>query len=71
MVTDLDFADDIALVSDTASKAQDFLDRVETAATHVGLHNECQENQMYDIQPKGRCVHKNNQWHYSWSGVGF
>ncbi len=38
MVTDLDFADDIALVSDTASKAQELLDRVETAAMRVGLH---------------------------------
>ncbi len=38
MVTDLDFTDDIALVSDTASKAQEILDRVETTAIRVGLH---------------------------------
>ncbi len=38
MVTDLDVADDTALVSDTASKAQELLDRVETAAIRDGLH---------------------------------
>ena len=38
MVTDLDFADDIALVSDTACQAQELLDRVEDAALRVGLH---------------------------------
>ena len=38
MVTDLDFVDDIALVSDTACQAQELLDRVEDAALHVGLH---------------------------------
>ena len=37
-ITDLDFADDIALLSDTAEQAQEFLNRVETAALHVGLH---------------------------------
>ena len=38
MVTDLDFADDIALVSNTASQAQELLDKVENAALRVGLH---------------------------------
>ena len=37
-ITDLDFADDIALLSDTAVQAQEILNRVETAALHVGLH---------------------------------
>ena len=37
-ITDLDFADDIALLSDTAEQAQEILNRVETAALHVGLH---------------------------------
>ena len=32
MVTDLNFADEIALVSDTASHAQELLDKVEDAA---------------------------------------
>ena len=38
MATDLDFADDIALVSNTASQAQELLERVENAALKVGLH---------------------------------
>ncbi len=38
MITDLDFADDIALVSDTVLKAQELLERVESAALRVGLH---------------------------------
>ena len=50
MITDLDFADDIALTSDSASQAQELLERVEEAALRVGLH-ECKENQMHDIQP--------------------
>ncbi|XP_072028360.1 uncharacterized protein [Amphiura filiformis] len=37
-VTDLDFADDIALISDTASQAQELLERIEKAALRVGLH---------------------------------
>ena len=37
MVTDLDFADDIALVSDTACQAQELLVRVEDTALRVGM----------------------------------
>ena len=44
MVTDLDFADDIALVSDTACQAQELLDRVEDAA-RVGLHMNAKKTQ--------------------------
>ena len=52
MVTDLDFADDIALVSDTACKAQELLDRVEDAALRVGLHMNAE---------KTKCVVFNHQ----------
>ena len=38
MLADLDFADDIALLSDTLNQAQDLLCRVENAADIVGLH---------------------------------
>ena len=38
MVTNLDFADDIALVSNTAGQAQELLERVEKAGLRVGLH---------------------------------
>ncbi|XP_072041355.1 uncharacterized protein [Amphiura filiformis] len=37
-VTDLEFADDIALVSDTASQAQELLERIGKAALRVDLH---------------------------------
>ena len=36
-ITDLDFADDIALLSNTASQAQELLDKVEHAALRVGI----------------------------------
>ena len=38
ILADLDFADDIALMSDTISQAQELLTRVEDAADTVGLH---------------------------------
>ena len=37
-VTDLDYADDLALLSDTIQKAQSLLHDLETAASLVGLH---------------------------------
>jgi exonuclease III len=37
-VTDLDFADDLALISDTIEKAQRLLHDLETAASDIGLH---------------------------------
>ena len=37
LITDLDFADDIALLSDTLHQAQNLLSRVESAAESVGL----------------------------------
>ena len=37
VVTDLDFADDIALLSDTLVQAQNLLSQIERAADSVGL----------------------------------
>ncbi|KAL5268072.1 hypothetical protein ACHWQZ_G004953 [Mnemiopsis leidyi] len=37
-VTDVDFADDLALTTDTAAEAQDLLHSVEFAANSIGLH---------------------------------
>eukprot|EP00057_Strongylocentrotus_purpuratus_P015031 XP_011669505.1 PREDICTED: angiotensin-converting enzyme-like [Strongylocentrotus purpuratus] len=37
MITDTDFADDIALISDNLEKAQKLLEQVESAASQVGL----------------------------------
>ena len=38
MITDTDFADDIALIADNLEKGQSLLEGVETAATEVALH---------------------------------
>ena len=44
------FADDIALLSNTASQAQELLDKVEHAALRVGLHMNAKKTQ-YGFQP--------------------
>ena len=57
-ITDLDFADGIALLSNTASQAQELLDKVEHAALRVGLHMNVKKtqfmafNQPHDVQIK-------------------
>ena len=57
-ITDLDFADDIALLSNTAFQAQSLLDKVEHAALRVGLHINVKKtqfmafNQPHDVQIK-------------------
>ena len=57
-ITDLDFADDIALLSDTASQAQELLENVEKAALRVGLHMNAKKtqfmtfNQPHEVQIK-------------------
>ena len=38
IITDVDFADDIALISEDIDMANEFLLRVESAAASVGLH---------------------------------
>ena len=38
IITDVDFADDVALISEDMDKANEFLLRVESAAASVGLH---------------------------------
>ena len=45
-VTDLDFADDIALLSNEIHQAQELLKRVETEAAHVGLHVNAKKTQV-------------------------
>ena len=45
-ITDLDFADDIALLSDTATQAQELLRNVENAALCVGLHMNAKKTQF-------------------------
>lgn len=37
-VTDADYADDVALITDTAAQAQEFLQALEVVASSVGLH---------------------------------
>ena len=38
---------DIALLSDTAVEAQEILNRIETAALHVGLHMNAKETKCH------------------------
>ena len=48
-IKDLDFADDVALLSNTATQVQKLLDTVEYAALRVGLH--MNEKKNHGIQP--------------------
>ena len=50
-ITDLDFADDIALLSEEIQKAQELLTRVENEAAKIGLHlnDEKTEAMVYNI----------------------
>ena len=76
MVTDLDFADDIALVSDTACQAQELLDRVDDAALRVGLHINAKKTQCMvfnhedDVTIKKK-KKKNINWSDPWSSGRF
>ena len=66
-ITDLDFADNIALLSNTASQAQEFLDKVEHATLRVGLHLNAKKtqlmafNQPHDVQIKTQDGNKLNE----------
>ena len=54
-ITDKDFADDIALISDNLVKAQSLLERVENAATEVGLQISTSKTEYmaYNLQQQG------------------
>ena len=54
-LTDLDFADDIALLSDTEIEAQELLRNVENAALCVGLHMNAKKTQVMAFNQPG-CV---------------
>ena len=56
-ITDTDFADDLALISNTLEQAQLFLLRLESAAAQVGLHiNEIKTVFMSYNQPEGDVI---------------
>ena len=48
-VTHIDYADDIALLSDSVDKAEKLLHTIEMAAKLIGLHINEKKNTMYDI----------------------
>ena len=53
-LTDLDYADDIAALSDCMKDAQELLCQLETAAAEVGLHINSKKTQCINYnQPKG------------------
>ena len=53
-LTDLDFADDIALLSNTSAQAQELLRKVEHAASCVGLHMNAKKTQFMTFNQPGR-----------------
>ena len=63
VITDLDFADDIALLSEEIQKAQDLLTRVENEAAKTGLrlNDEKTEAMVYNI-PACTQPSENNWW---------
>ena len=56
ILTDLDFADDIALLSDTLQQAQNLLSRVESAAATVGLQMNASKTKFMTYNIKGNAV---------------
>ena len=64
MITDTDFADDIALISDNLDKAgQSLLEHVETAATEVGLHittSKTEYKLAYNLRQQGNLTTLDN-----------
>jgi hypothetical protein len=53
VITDLDFADDIALISHLSDQAQEILTQVETEAANLGLHINASKTKVlsYNVQP--------------------
>ena len=49
VVMDMDFADDIVLVSEGIIQAQEMLSRVEESAKKVGLVMNAGKNQVYEV----------------------
>ena len=45
-MTDIDFADDLALLADNIAEMEKFLHHIEAAAREVGLYK-CQENSIH------------------------
>ena len=51
IVTDLDFADDLALLTEEIEQAQEVLLRLETEAENVGLYCNAKKKEIYMFQP--------------------
>ena len=60
-ITDLDFADDIALLSDEIEQAKQLLARVEEEAAKIGLHvnSKKTEHMMYNQEKENAITSKN------------
>ena len=50
-ITDLGFADDLALLSDTVDQAQELLLALERQAAKIGLQINSKKNQVYELLP--------------------
>ena len=53
MLTDLDFADDIVLISDQISLAQELLIRVESECQKVGFHLNSKKSEYITFNTRG------------------
>ena len=63
MITDTDFADDLALISDNLDKGQSLREHVETAATEVGLHittSKTEYKLAYNLRQQGNLTTLDN-----------
>ena len=68
VITDLDFANDIPLLSEQSTQAQEMLTRVEQASSEVGLRASGNKNQDIGLQHRWRNQPENHRWHHPRSG---
>ena len=57
IITDADYADDIALLANTPNQAETLRHSLERAAAGIGLHVKCTQNWIYALQPNRRHFH--------------
>jgi exonuclease III len=60
-ITDVDYADDLALLSDTISDANRLLHLIETAASEIGLHINAGKTEYISYNQQGVILSKNNK----------
>ena len=64
VITNLDFADDIALLSEQTTQAQVMLTRVEQASSEVGLRANDKKTKVLGYNTGGEIKPENHRWHH-------